>query len=113
MSRTYRVIVRGRFEDLSDAQRDRLREQQDAHGMFASRFTPEGTFLYTPELVGLEFRYLLHVQEDVPEDADVAARLEARQLAEAGLRERGLQGRIVDIGLMCPDDMKIRRGKRR
>lgn len=113
MSRTYRVTVRGRFEDLSVPQRERLREQQEAHGMFASRFTPEGTFLYTPELVGYQFRYQLDIQEDNPEDADLAARLEAQGLAEAGMRERGLQGRIIDINPTCLDDVKIRKGKRR
>jgi hypothetical protein len=113
MNRTYRVTVRGRFEEVSAPQRERLREQQEAHGMFASRFTPEGAFLYTPELVGYQFRYLLHIQENNSEDADLAARLEAQELAEAGMRERGLRGRIVDISLTCLDEVKIRKGKRR
>ncbi|WP_206795466.1 DUF6204 family protein [Amycolatopsis sp. MtRt-6] len=113
MSRTYRVTVRGRFENLRDSQRQRLRAEQDAHGMFASRFTPEGTFLYAPELVGYQFRYLLEVHEDTPDDADLAAQLEAGELAEAGLRQRGLEGRIVDVSFTCVDDMKIRRGRRR
>lgn len=113
MSRTYRITVRGRFEHLSAAQRQRLREEQGAHDMFAARFTPDGTFLYAPELIGYEFRYLLQVEEESPEDADLVARLEAEALAEAGIRERGFQGRIIDISPVSVDDMKIRGGRRR
>ncbi|GAA3820946.1 MULTISPECIES: DUF6204 family protein [Amycolatopsis] len=112
MSRTYRVTVRGRFENLTAPQRERLLEEQEAHDVFASRFTPEGTFLYTPQLIGYQFRYLLHVEEDSPEDADLAAQLEAQELAEAGMRARGLQGRIVEISLTCLDDVKIRKSRR-
>lgn len=113
MSRTYRITVRGRFENLTAAQRDQLHAEQDEHGMFAARFTPEGTFLYAPELVGYQFRYLLNVEEGSPEDADLAAQLEAEDLAEAGIRERGFEGRIVDISLTCLEDMKIRGAKKR
>jgi len=113
MNRTYRVTVRGRFENLSAAQRERLRAEQDAHSMFVSRFTPDGMFLYAPELVGYQFRYLLGIEEESPEDADLLARLEAEALAEAGIGERGLQGRIIDISLACVEDMKIRGRKRR
>jgi len=108
MSRTYRATVRGRFEDLTDTQRLRLREDQDAHGMFAAKFTPEGTFLYAPELVGYEFRYLLSIDEESPEDADIAARLEAEETAANAIRDRGFQGRITGIGLVCLEDVKIR-----
>jgi hypothetical protein len=111
MSRTYRATVRGRFENLTAAQRERLRAEQESHGMFAARFTPEGTFLYGPELVGYQFRYLLSVEEGSPEDADLLARLEAEELAEAGIGERGVQGRITGTSLVCLEDMKIR-GKR-
>lgn len=111
MSRTYRVTVRGRFENLTAAQRERLRAEQDAHGMFAARFTSEGTFLYGPELVGYQFRYLLEFDEASPEEADLIAHMEAEALAEVGIGERGLQGSIVDIGLVCLEDMKIRKGR--
>jgi hypothetical protein len=113
VSRTYRATVRGRFADLSAAQRERLRDEQDAHGMFAARFTPEGTFLYAPELVGYQFRYLLHVDEASPEEADLAARMEAEALAEAHIGERGYQGRITDVGLVCMEDVKIRKSRSR
>ncbi|MFT3876299.1 MAG: DUF6204 family protein [Propioniciclava sp.] len=113
MTRTYRILVKGRFENLSDDQRKQLLAEQDEHDMFAASYTPQGTFLYTPVLVGYQFRYLLHIDEDSPADADVAAEMEAHELAEAGMRDRGLQGRIIDISLTCLEDMKIRGGKRR
>jgi hypothetical protein len=112
MSRTYRVTVRGRFENLSADQRRRLRDEQGDHDMFAAQFTPEGKFLYAPELVGYEFRYLLSVEEASPEDADLVARLEAEEMAAAGIRDRGMQGRIVATSLVCLEDMKIRKGRR-
>lgn len=108
MNRTYRATVRGRFEDLTDAQRRRLRDDQDAHGMFAAKFTPDGTFLYAPELIGYEFRYLLSIEEESPEDADLAARLEAEEAAANAIRDHGFQGRITGIGLVCLEDVKIR-----
>ncbi|GAB2476018.1 hypothetical protein GCM10027063_16080 [Promicromonospora xylanilytica] len=113
MNRTYRITVRGRFENLGATQRARLLDEQEAHDRFASRFTREGTFLYTPELVGYQFRFLLGVHEESPEDADLVAALEAEELAEAGMRERGLQGRILDVGLVCVEDLKMREGTRR
>jgi hypothetical protein len=112
MSRTYRITVRGRFADLTAAQREQLRGEQAEHDMFAAKYTPEGVFLYGPELVGYQFRYLLSVDEASPEDADLAARLEAEALAEAGIRARGLQGRITDTAFTCLEDMKIRGGRR-
>ncbi|MBF6212802.1 hypothetical protein IU433_20380 [Nocardia puris] len=113
MNRTYRVTVCGRFANLDAAQRDRLRAEQDAHDMFAARFTPEGTFLYSPELIGYQFRYLLQVADESPEDAEVIARLRAEELAGAGMRERGLDGRIVDITVTCVEDMQSRARMRR
>ncbi|RRR99397.1 DUF6204 family protein [Glycomyces terrestris] len=113
MSRTYRATVRGRFEDLTAAQRERLRAEQGDHDMFASRFTPEGTFTYAPELVGYQFRYLIEAEEASPEDADLAAHLEAEQRAGDDLRDRGLSGRIVDVGLVCVEDLKLRAARRR
>lgn len=108
MSRTYRATVRGRFENLTAPQRERLRAEQDEHGMFTARFAPEGVFLYGPELVGYQFRYLLSIEEGSPEDADLLARMEAEDLAEAGIGERGFAGRITGTTLVCLEDMKIR-----
>lgn len=108
MNRTYRVTVRGRFIELDSAQRGRLLARQSAHGMLASRYTPEGTFLYGPELVGYQFRYLFSVQDESPDDADFIARIEAEERAANHIRERGLQGRITTVDLACVEDMKFR-----
>ncbi|SMX70925.1 MULTISPECIES: DUF6204 family protein [unclassified Brevibacterium] len=113
MIRTYRTTVRGRFIDLDDSQRTSLREAQEDHDMFAARFTPEGTFLYTPELVNYQHRFLLSIDEANPDDADVAASIRAQELSEADLKNRGLDGRTVDVSPVCVEDVKVRSGPRR
>lgn len=112
MSHTYRATVRGRFHGLGAEMRDALLARQSEHGMFAARYTAEGTFLYGPELVGYQFRYLLCVDEPRP-DADVLARWEAQSRATEDLRARGLDGRIVDVGLVCVEDVRTRDRARR
>lgn len=81
--------------------------------MFAARFTPEGTFLYTPELVNYQHRFLLSIDEANPDDADVAASIRAQELSEADLKNRGLDGRTVDVSPVCVEDVKVRSGPRR
>lgn len=110
MIRTYRTTVRGRFADLDDAQRTALRATQDDHDMFSARFTPEGTFLYTSELVTYQHRFEIVIEEESPEDAEVLAHLRADELAKADLDKRGLRGRLVDISSVCVEDIKLRRG---
>lgn len=110
MTRTYRTTVRGRFNDLGDAQRRELRAVQNAHDMFSARFTSEGTFLYTPELVTYQHRFEIIVEEESPEDAEVLAHLRAEELVKADLERRGLCGTVVDISSVCVEDVKLRRG---
>ncbi|WP_198587371.1 DUF6204 family protein, partial [Brevibacterium epidermidis] len=73
MTWNYRTTVRGRFADLDDDQRHRLRAAQSEHDMFSARFIPEGTFLYTPELVFFQHRFLIEVDETDPDDAEELA----------------------------------------
>lgn len=113
MRRTYRATVRGRFEELGEAQRQALRAAQSAHGMFAARFTAEGVFLYGPELVGYQFRYEIAVDEESPADAELMAGMRAEEQAARDLGERGLRGRIVQVSTVSVDDMKVRTGARR
>lgn len=110
MTRTYRTTVRGRFLDLDDIQRQNLRDAQDEHDMFAARFTPEGTFLYTPELVNYQQRFEIVVEGESPEDSEVLAQLRAEELAQADLDKRGLRGRLVEVSSVCVEDVKLRRG---
>ncbi|MGW7552904.1 DUF6204 family protein, partial [Streptomyces rimosus] len=40
---TYRVIVRGRWDGLTDGARAKLLAEADQHGLAQHRFTPEGS----------------------------------------------------------------------
>ncbi|GAA1557154.1 DUF6204 family protein [Brevibacterium picturae] len=113
MIRNFRTTVRGRFTDLDDTQRASLHAAQEDHDMFAAHFTPEGTFLYTPELVKYQHRFLLTIDEASPDDAEVAAGIHAEELSDADLAARGLGGRIVDVSSVCIEDVKVRSGARR
>jgi len=86
----HRVTVRGHFADLTDDVRARLRAEAAAHDALTAMFTPEGTFVYDRALVAFSFRYQLRVEEELREDADVAAELAGLELATATLAGRGI-----------------------
>lgn len=113
MERTYRMTVWGRFTGLTPDQRTQLLAEQNDHGMFSARFSPEGTFLYGPELVGYQFRYEVLVEEPSPADAELLARMQVEDNATTDLKNRGYQGRIVDISAVCVNDMRFRKGASR
>lgn len=110
MERTYRMTVWGRFTSLTPVQRTQLLAEQSNHGMFSARFSPAGTFLYGPELIGYQFRYEVVVDEPNPVDAELLARLQAEDSASNDLENRGYQGRIVDTTAVCVNDMRFRKG---
>ncbi|AIX99639.1 hypothetical protein ART_0041 [Arthrobacter sp. PAMC 25486] len=78
--------------------------------MFSARFSPEGTFLYGPELVGYQFRYEVLVEEPSPDGAELLARMQAQESATTDLENLGYQGRIVEISAECVNDMRFRKG---
>ena len=112
MTWNFRITARGRFADLDDEQRRRLRAAQSEHDMFAARFTPEGTFLYTPELVFFQHRFLIDVDESDPDDAEVLAKLRGEELATTDLGRRGFVGTVTEVSAVCVEDIKTRSGRR-
>lgn len=106
--RSYRVTLRGRFGILTHDKRTELLEQQHLHDMFAAKFTPEGTFLYEPEMVGFQFRYELASNEPSPEDAELEVAMVAEMLATKALSTRGVSGRIIQTTLVSMDHVKVR-----
>jgi hypothetical protein len=64
---TYRVLVRGRFTDLTDEGRQTLRAAQEAHDTLAAAFTAEGTLAYDRSLDFFSFRIELAAPDDIPE----------------------------------------------
>ncbi len=106
-TRTYRVVVRGVFDGLDDAQRTALRERAPAHDLFAARFTEEGALTYDDRLAAFSHRVVVHVEPGPGEedDAHTAGQLSLIELAEAaGWGHRRLRSTVT-----CMDDVKIRR----
>ncbi|MEU8521800.1 DUF6204 family protein [Streptomyces sp. NPDC048577] len=103
---TYRVIVRGTFDGLSEDSRSRLLAEVEAHGLSAMRFTREGSLAYDRTL--RHFSYRLVVVSDVEDGEEMAAAI-AEDRVEAALRDLGhahgpLKSTVTDM-----DTMKINR----
>ncbi|MFD5033321.1 DUF6204 family protein [Streptomyces sp. NPDC058220] len=103
---TYRVIVRGTWDGLTDEARTRLLADVDQHGLAQMRFTPEGSLTYDPALRHFSYRYV--VVSDVADGEEMAAVL-AEDRAETALKGlgcgyRGLRSTVTDM-----DTMKINR----
>jgi hypothetical protein len=102
---TYRVIVRGTWDGLTEAARTRLLAEADGHGLTSMRFTEEGSLSYEPSpLKHFSMRYV--VVSD-PADGEELAGALAEERAETTLRElgygfAGLRSTVTDL-----DTMKI------
>ncbi|MFE3825429.1 DUF6204 family protein [Streptomyces sp. NPDC059092] len=103
---TYRVIVRGAWEGLTDENRARLLAELDSHGLAQMRFTPEGSLTYDATLKHFSYRY--EVVSDAADGEEMAGAF-AEERAEAALRALGcghgsLRSTVTDL-----DTMKINR----
>lgn len=104
---TYRVIVRGTWDGLTDAARARLLSEAAEHGLTSMRFTEEGSLTYEPSpLKHFSLRYV--VVSDAADGEEMAGAL-AEERAETTLRElgygfTGLRSTVTDL-----DTMKINR----
>jgi hypothetical protein len=93
--RIYRVTVRGRFAGLDDEARAALLADVDDHDVVtAGAFTERGTLTYDRSIDFFTFRFQLRQHDD---DADTRVLEQARDLAEAHLRERGLGHRDLKV----------------
>lgn len=91
MARIYRVVVRGHFADLDDATRRALLAEVDAHSVFRSAFTADGTFTYDERLVAFNLRYETRLADEVEvDDPAAAAAAEAQARAAAWLTSVGI-----------------------
>ncbi|MEU8618462.1 DUF6204 family protein [Streptomyces sp. NPDC048623] len=101
---TYRVIVRGTFEGLSEESRTRLLAEAEDHGLSAMQFTEEGSLAYDRTLK--HFSYRLVVVSDAADGEEMAGAI-AEDRVERALRSlghgfAGLKSKVTDM-----DTMKI------
>ncbi|MFF9569109.1 DUF6204 family protein [Streptomyces sp. NPDC014685] len=101
---TYRVIVRGTWDGLTDEARARLLAEVDGHGLSAMQFTEEGSLAYDRVLKHFSFRYVV---VSAAADGEEMAGAIAEDRAETFLREHGyghgeLRSTVTDM-----DTMKI------
>ncbi|MFG3344518.1 DUF6204 family protein [Streptomyces sp. NPDC048018] len=101
---TYRVIVRGTFDGLSEESRTRLLAEADEHGLSAMQFTEEGSLAYDRNLK--HFSYRLVVVSDAADGEEMAGAIAEdrveRALKELGYGFAGLKSTVTDM-----DTMKI------
>ncbi|MFJ6248669.1 MULTISPECIES: DUF6204 family protein [unclassified Streptomyces] len=101
---TYRVIVRGTFDGLSEESRSRLLAEADDHGMAAMRFTEEGSLAYDRTLK--HFSYRVVVVSDAEDGEEMAGALAEDRvetvLGELGHGHKELRSTVTDL-----DTMKI------
>ncbi len=105
--RTYRVIARGRFPELTAEQRAGLLAVADRHTVFAAEFTEPGTLTYERALAGWVGRVQVETAEELIEDADALAELTARERVEDLLAGFGITPDTVQLSATCLQDLKI------
>ncbi|MGW6237049.1 DUF6204 family protein [Streptomyces sp. NPDC055094] len=103
---TYRVIVRGTWDGLTDDDRARLLADVDRHGLAQMRFTPEGSLTYDAALKHFSYRFV--VVSDAADGEEMAGAL-AEDRAETALRALGCGHRELRSTVTDMDTMKINR----
>jgi anti-sigma regulatory factor (Ser/Thr protein kinase) len=105
--RTYRVVVRGRFDGLDEATRARLRSEAAEHDLLTAHFTDEGTLTYDQRIDAFQHRVVVRVDEGPGEEdvARTAGELAAMEYLEAG----GLGFGPLRSSATSVDDIKVRR----
>lgn len=107
---TYRVIVRGTWDGLTEDARARLLAEAGEHGMASMRFTEEGSLSYEPApLKHFSMRYV--VVSDAADGEEMAGAI-AEDRAEGALRGLGYGFRDLRSTVTDLDTMKVNRKSR-
>jgi hypothetical protein len=107
---TYRVIVRGTWEGLTEEARARLLAEAGEHGMASMRFTEEGSLSYEPApLKHFSMRYV--VVSDAADGEEMAGAI-AQDRAETALGALGYGFRDLRSTVTDLDTMKVNRKSR-
>ncbi|WP_434599101.1 DUF6204 family protein [Streptomyces sp. A5-4] len=103
---TYRVIVRGTWDGLTDGSRAALLSELDEHGLTGMRFTPEGSLTYDRALKHFSYRYV--IVTDAADGDEMAVAL-AEDQAGTALKELGHGYRALHSTATDMDTMKVNR----
>lgn len=104
---TYRVIVRGTWDGLTEEARARLLAEAAEHGLTSMRFTEEGSLSYEPvPLKHFSLRYV--VVSDAADGEEMAGAI-AEDRAAGTLRGLGYGFRELRSTVTDLDTMKINR----
>ncbi|MFI5691172.1 DUF6204 family protein [Kribbella sp. NPDC051586] len=107
--RTFRVIVRGEFADLTGEQRDRLLAEAGEHDLLLATYSATGDLSYDESLRPFTVRCQVEQPADRPDqDAVDHGLLVADELLEG----RGLAYRHLRATATCLEDVKVRRPRR-
>jgi len=101
--RTFRVMVRGAFDGLTDAHRAALLAEAAEHDVLTAAFTPEGQLTYDLTMRPFfTFRYLEHGEreEDIVAASGRAQAAAEQWLTERGYGYKGLKVSAEDMSLM-------------
>ncbi|MET9365692.1 DUF6204 family protein [Streptomyces sp. NPDC006632] len=101
---TYRVIVRGVWDGLSEDSRVRLLAEADDHGLTAMTFTQEGSLAYDRTLKHFSWRFT--VVSDAADGDEMAGAI-AEDRAESALSALGHGFRDLRSTVTDLDTMKI------
>jgi len=95
-ARTYRVTVRGRFEEQEPNVKARLVREVEDHDIFKSSFSTEGSFTYDHKIDFFNFRIEVHTSEG----SDVAGKIGLAEtetfLSILGIIHKGLKVNVFD-----------------
>ena len=97
---TFRITVRGFFDALTDAQRDKLLAEADQHDILATTYTTEGQLSYDlPLRDAFAFRFLMSGEEKghVTQATKQAQTAAATWLTERGYAFKKLRSHAVDL----------------
>ena len=99
----FRVIVRGRFAELSDDDRRRLKDEHDPTRL--PRFTEAGDFSHDGRPDFFTYRIQLRQRAETAAEAAEAAEVAARSVVLADLAARGLGHRDLSLSVRAMADV--------
>ncbi|MFG2606992.1 DUF6204 family protein [Streptomyces sp. NPDC048514] len=113
-TRTFRITVRGAFDDLTEAQRAALLADAAQHDVLRAAFTPEGSLTYDiaarPAFV-FRFSATGEEEEDILEATERAEETAKSWLAERGYGFKNLRSSAEDLS-QAPLSKRQRRAAR-